>query len=168
MKREDFLNTKWDARKWTPEMRRKWQELVLGAGFSWVVEDDKAKNLDAKYLMLNPDKKIIYLDNDKVFANFLFKERRYSDAFPDHDRVESNARDYLENAARRRIIDSKLFPLNLVKLMRLDSILSKPEEKAQYKKGPIVNDYQIDIKITDRRKQYEQRKKRAELAGMGF
>jgi len=81
MKKEDFLDTKWDAREWTKEQKAKWQNRMFEFGIPWGCGSTKPICLE---------KDFYYIINTSIGFGFncgFFNERKekqmtYEDAFP--------------------------------------------------------------------------------------
>lgn len=82
MKKEDFYDTKWDARDWTEEQKIKWQNKCFELGFSWQ-EQVEIYGLDADYYWLDSDN-FLYLDSMdyEYFLTENSEEKLYEDMFP--------------------------------------------------------------------------------------
>lgn len=76
--------------------------------------------------------------------------------------MKTNAKEYLGDVGFKRI--NEMFGLAdaFCRAIDLDNLLSRKE------KANIKNRNGFAIQVVDRRKQYKERKKRAELSGMGF
>lgn len=76
--------------------------------------------------------------------------------------MKTNAKEYLGDVGFKRI--NEMFGLAdaFCRAVDLDNLLSRKE------KVSIKSKCGFTIQVVDRREQYEKRKKRAELAGIGF
>lgn len=74
LKREDLLNTKWDARKWTRDMHHKWSSLLKEEGFNQLP-------FDHPFYFVDEDEGVTHTANHFYFLDHLFTEKVYSDIF---------------------------------------------------------------------------------------
>lgn len=83
MKKEDFLNTKWDARGWSENMKRKWQERMFEIGFFWsggsrLIQDD-----GDFYYYVYENQAVTHNSKAGYFEGHPHEEMLYSEAFPE-------------------------------------------------------------------------------------
>lgn len=85
MKKEEFLNTKWDAREWSEDMKRDWEKRVHELGFRWNEEGETVPTADVIFYYLHSDGRITWSGDDFIFesTNHPYKECSYSFAFPE-------------------------------------------------------------------------------------
>lgn len=72
MNKQDLINTKWDARDWSDEMKRKWEARVSELGFFWLVGLVMVNTSDIDFYFLHADGHITLSDSgcaDKFFEH---------------------------------------------------------------------------------------------------
>jgi hypothetical protein len=81
MKKEDFINTKWDAREWTKEQKAKWQARMYQLGFSWGIGTKGQYHLCEDFYYVRSY--FIGCGGDYYYFNdHRNKQMTYEDAFP--------------------------------------------------------------------------------------
>lgn len=88
LKREDFIDTKWNACDWTEEQKIKWQEKCFELGFSWQGKT-KVLGLNCNFFWMGDNNHLYFDNNDYEF--FLEEdsvEKQFSDMFPEKNPVQ--------------------------------------------------------------------------------
>lgn len=83
MIKKDLINTKWDAREWTEDMKRKWQEKMFEIGFLWRSDREEVLHLSDGFYFLSDRGSLTASDITGLFLNSGNREKKYSDAFPE-------------------------------------------------------------------------------------
>lgn len=83
MNKEDFLNTKWDARDWTEDMKRRWQEKMFELGFCWIGGSRGVMHTDCAFFFIYEDAEITHSSDLDHFRYHAHQECAYSFAFPE-------------------------------------------------------------------------------------
>lgn len=81
MKREDFINTKWDVREWTEEQKIQWQEKCFELGFKWGGEGVYVENSDKNFYYLSTG--ILFGDDLEFFNSDEDNIKTFEDMFPE-------------------------------------------------------------------------------------
>jgi hypothetical protein len=87
VKREDFLNTKWDITGWTFSQRESWQKLMFSLGFHWGGGHREVYSTNPCFTSycINEDGEIGSIGCDFGMRHFTLsteKQMTYEDAFP--------------------------------------------------------------------------------------
>jgi hypothetical protein len=81
VKKEDLINTKWDAREWTKEQKAKWQKRMFELGFSWGCGSARTKYLRSDFYYIG-NTGLSYGGGYTFFNDRNVKQMTYEDAFP--------------------------------------------------------------------------------------
>ncbi|AUR89206.1 hypothetical protein NVP1121O_178 [Vibrio phage 1.121.O._10N.286.46.C4] len=93
--REDLINTKYDVREWSEDMKSKFQEECFRLGYGWRCDGKKVGKLAAVSYYLYPDAEITSIADCeeyyspisyRYFANHHHEEKFYEDMFPVKDK----------------------------------------------------------------------------------
>jgi hypothetical protein len=103
MKKEDFINTKWDAREWTKEQKAKWQNRIFELGFSWGGWDKRVRYITSDFYYVS-DSSVTYGGDFAFFNGREGKLMTYEDAFP-------SPTQHLEGQRAKARFDSAIEPL---------------------------------------------------------
>ncbi len=82
MKKEDFINTKWDAREWTEEQKAQWQKRMFDFGLVWKSGDTNILYLDKCYYFIDQSG---FITCDDLYDEYAIRPEEpasYEDAFP--------------------------------------------------------------------------------------
>lgn len=83
MRKEDFINTKWDARDWSEDMKRAWQERMFEFGFCWHGGSREVLNKGIDFLYIYQDGEIALCVDLDYFIAHPYTACAYSFAFPE-------------------------------------------------------------------------------------
>jgi len=81
MKKEDFINTKWDARDWTPEGLSWWLSAMRELGIILVTEP--SKRISPRFFIIR-DEYIAFTDNKSHYDSRAEKEMKLESILPQH------------------------------------------------------------------------------------
>jgi len=81
VKKEDFIDTKWDAREWTKEQKVKWQNRMFEIGFSWGGWDKRVRYITSDFYYVS-DSSVTYGGDFTFFNGREGNLMTYEDAFP--------------------------------------------------------------------------------------
>lgn len=88
LKREDFINTKWDVSGWTEEMKIRWQKKMFDLGFEWHFfgnGSSEIKNLHKSYYFIENRGSIFPGETKDFYHEFSAATAYYEDVFPEED-----------------------------------------------------------------------------------
>lgn len=83
MSNEEFLNTKWDARNWSEDMKHKWQEKMFDLGFYWGGGSRQIKDDGEFYYYVYENQAVTRDSKVGYFDEHPHAECAYSFAFPE-------------------------------------------------------------------------------------
>ncbi|OOE71731.1 hypothetical protein [Salinivibrio kushneri] len=90
MDKQNFIKTKWDARDWTEDMKRKWQKKMFELGCTWQDECAIVSELGANFYFISEGSRLAYSKGSHTFDAVTYKQCEYSDAFPETEQGQKH------------------------------------------------------------------------------